>query len=104
MSRVLRSLVAALVTGALLAASAAPALAASESVNMKDERARETPVLLDALLLRPIGMVVTAVGTGIFCMVAPILAITRPTDLGKPFRALVVRPARYTWVDPLGSH
>ena len=46
----------------------------------------------------------TAFGAVGFCMVAPIMAITRPTDLGKPFNALVVAPARYTWVDPLGIH
>jgi hypothetical protein len=24
--------------------------------------------------------------------------------MGGPFRALVMAPARYTWVDPLGTH
>ena len=37
------------------------------------------------MFLRPIGMIVTALGTASFCVVAPIMAITRPTDLGKPF-------------------
>jgi hypothetical protein len=98
----MRSLLVALVTSALVFSHAAPAFAAT--VNMQDEKAREVPVLLDALLLRPVGMLVTAVGTAGFCMIAPIMAITRPTDMGKPFRALVIRPARYTWVDPLGTH
>ena len=49
-------------------------------------------------------MLVTAFGAVGFCMVAPFMAITRPTDMGKPFSALVVAPARYTWVDRLGTH
>jgi len=31
-------------------------------------------------------------------------AITRPTDIGKPWHELVVKPARFTWIDPIGSH
>jgi hypothetical protein len=46
----------------------------------------------------------TTLGAATFCMVAPIVAITRPTDMGGPFRALVINPARYTWGDPLGTH
>ena len=69
-----------------------------------NEQARSVPVVFDALFLRPIGMIVTGLGAATFCAIAPILAITRPTDMGGPFRALVMAPARYTWVDPLGTH
>ena len=37
-------------------------------------------------------------------VVAPLVAMTRPSDLGKPLEPLVLRPARYTFVDPLGEH
>jgi hypothetical protein len=30
--------------------------------------------------------------------------ITRPHEIGIPFNDLVVRPAKYLWVDPLGGH
>jgi len=104
MSRSIRSLVAAFLTSTLLLSQAAPALASVTNMNEMNEQSRSVPVLLDALFLRPIGMLVTALGATTFCMVAPIMAITRPTDMGEPFRALVMAPARYTWVDPLGTH
>jgi ABC-type transport system involved in cytochrome c biogenesis permease subunit len=104
MSRPIRSLLAALVAGAMVLSAAAPAFAAANTVSDSQERAHEVPVLFDALVLRPVGMMVTAVGTVGFCAIAPIMAITRPTDMGKPFRALVIRPARFTWADPLGHH
>jgi hypothetical protein len=100
----MRSLIAALVMSAMVLSQAAPAFAGGYSASDSSERAHEVPVLFDALILRPVGMLVTAAGTAGFCMIAPIMAITRPTDMGKPFRALVIRPARFTWVDPLGHH
>jgi hypothetical protein len=30
--------------------------------------------------------------------------MTRPADIRKPLESLVLRPARYTFVDPLGHH
>jgi ABC-type transport system involved in cytochrome c biogenesis permease subunit len=73
-------------------------------MNGNNEQSHTVPVLLDALFLRPVGMIVTGFGAVTFCAIAPIMAITRPTDIGTPFRALVMAPARYTWVDPLGYH
>ena len=104
MSRILRSFVAVALASALLVVQAAPALADVTNISGNIEAEHEVPVILDALILRPVGMIVTGLGAGMFCMIAPIMAITRPTDLGKPFRALVIAPARYTWVDPLGVH
>ncbi len=104
MSRILRTFVAGAVTSALLLSAAAPALADTVTMNGNNEQSHTVPVVFDALFLRPIGMVVTALGTASFCVIAPIMAITRPTDLGKPFQALVMAPVRYTWVDPLGYH
>jgi hypothetical protein len=36
--------------------------------------------------------------------VAPVVALTRPADLGKSMDYLILRPARYTFSDPLGHH
>lgn len=33
-----------------------------------------------------------------------VTAITRPSEIDKPFRILVLDPVRYTWVDPLRYH
>jgi ABC-type transport system involved in cytochrome c biogenesis permease subunit len=105
MFRPVRSFVAALLMSTLLLAQATSALAGDGlSTTQLTEQSSSVPLLLDALLLRPVGMLVTGLGTVTFCAIAPIMAITRPTDMGKPFRMLVINPARYTWVDPLGTH
>jgi putative copper export protein len=104
MSHRIRQLAVALVACGLLAAHAAPAAAQSSTLNNAD-RESSVPVVLDALVLRPVGLAMTVVGAAIVAVpVAPVMAITRPTDMGKPFRVLVVAPARYTFVDPLGLH
>ena len=59
---------------------------------------------VDVLLLRPAGFVSLIVGTGLFLVLSPIVLITRPHETGIPFTELVVRPAKYLWVDPLGGH
>ena len=59
---------------------------------------------VDVLVLRPAGFLSLIVGTGLFLALSPIVLITRPHEIGIPFKELVVRPARYLWVDPLGGH
>ena len=68
-----------------------------------DAQGRVDPTL-DALVLRPLGLLTTVAGFVTFVAYAPIVAITRPTDIDEPFKSLVLGPARYTWVDPLGYH
>ena len=69
----------------------------------QDDAANATPVV-DVILLRPAGFVSLVVGTGLFIATSPIVLITRPHEIGKPFKSLVVRPAKYLWVDPIGGH
>ena len=80
--------------------------AASEGLTRDDgDMEHAVPVVIDALILRPAGLMMTALGTVFYAFpVAPIVAITRPSDLGKPFKTLVATPARFTFVDPLGQH
>jgi hypothetical protein len=100
----LRGLVATLVVCALLAVSAAPA-AATEFSTTRPEQERSVNVLFDAFVLRPLGLVVTVSGAVAYgVVIAPLVAMTRPSDIGKPLEPLVLRPARYTFVDPLGEH
>jgi hypothetical protein len=40
----------------------------------------------------------------LFIVSVPLVAITRPHEIGEPFDALVVAPAKYIWVDPIGTH
>jgi putative copper export protein len=104
MSNRIRQLAAALAACGLLLALASPAAAQSSMLTNAD-RESSVPMVFDALVLRPVGLAMTVVGTAIFVVpVAPVMAVTRPTDMGKPFQHLVVAPARYTFVDPLGLH
>ena len=66
--------------------------------------AANAPAAVDVLLLRPAGFISLVVGTGLFILLSPIVLITRPHEIGVPFKELVVRPAKYLWVDPLGGH
>ena len=100
MNRCLQGLAAALVVVALIFAQAAPVAAAAQDFESRGD----VNVVFDAMLLRPMGLAVTALGGVLFASVAPIVAITRPTDLRKPLEFLVLRPVRYTFADPLGHH
>jgi hypothetical protein len=66
--------------------------------------AANAPAAVDVLLLRPMGFVSLIVGTGLFLALSPIVLITRPHEIGIPFKELVVRPAKFLWVDPIGGH
>jgi hypothetical protein len=102
MSGRIRGFAALLAASAVLVAGAAPALAFRDEGLAATEK--EIPVLLDAMVLRPIGLVLT-VGGAVACLVpTAVVGITRPTDIGKPFKQLVANPFRYTFMDPLGEH
>jgi hypothetical protein len=102
MVRSLRTFTAVLVLAATLVAPVGPAGATAISGGQVEDHT--VPVVLDALILRPLGLVATAAGSVLFLVAAPIVAITRPTDIRKPFNTLVMLPARFTFVDPLGHH
>ena len=93
--------VAATLTVALLLGPVATATADDEGLAATQRR---TPVVLDALILRPLGLVLTAIGTVLFVPAAGIVMVTRPVDVGKPFQTLVANPFRYVFLDPLGEH
>jgi hypothetical protein len=94
----------ALVAGVTLPLSAS---AKDSFINSSGSEANKTtsPVMLDLLLLRPVGLVSLAVSTVFFVVpVLPLTLITRPAEIGKPFESMVLEPARFVWMDPLGSH
>jgi hypothetical protein len=66
--------------------------------------AANAPVAVDVMLLRPAGFVGLVLGTGFFLVTTPLVLITRPHEIGTPFDALVVKPAKFLWRDPLGGH
>ena len=102
MSRCLQRFSALLIVVALLVVQGAPAASAS---GQKLENRGQTNLIADALLLRPLGLMMTGFGAALWTVgVAPVVALTRPADLGKSMDYLIVRPARYTFSDPLGHH
>jgi hypothetical protein len=98
----IRNLVAALAVGLLILSHVAPAAATSRTDDFT--RVHEIPVLLDAMFLRPVGLLMTGVGMALATLPMGMTLMTRPTDVYKPFTILVVNPARFTFVDPLGQH
>jgi hypothetical protein len=101
MNRWIRSLGATLGAVAIVLGTAAPALAAAKDL----EDHGRVNIIFDAIVLRPFGLATTAVGAALFAFpVGPLVGITRPKDIGKPLEFLVLRPARYTFSDPLGHH
>jgi len=74
--------------------SAAPAFAASSDIDATD-------VVIDAIFLRPLGLVSTAFGSIFFVATLPISAIT--SSVGTTFDLLVEDPFVYTFRRPLGQ-
>lgn len=97
-----RGLVAMFAAIAVLGLGAAPAMAIQDE-GLEAVR-QSTPVLLEAFLLRPMGLLVTVLGAVAFIPAGALVGITRPADLHKPFNLLVGNPFRYTFMDPLGEH
>jgi len=64
----------------------------------------DSPPMLDLVVLRPIGLAMTALGTVAMVAVTPWTLIVRPTELDVPFDVLMKTPFNYTFRDPLGSH
>jgi hypothetical protein len=94
--------VAALASAALILSLAAPAGA---FIRDYGDRTNSVPIVLDVLLLRPIGFLMTLGGVALYVFpVAPVTALTRPSDIAKPLGPLVARPGKFTFGDPLGYH
>jgi hypothetical protein len=98
----IRALVAALATAALIFSLAAPAAAFTRDTG---NAPNQVPAVIDVLLLRPIGLLMTATGVALYVFpVAPMTMLVRPLDIAKPLGPLVVKPGRFTFADPIGYH
>jgi len=64
-------------------------------------------VMLDVLLYRPVGLIATVIGTGVYIGISPLTAlasIPEPHDaFVKTGKILILSPANYTFVRPLGD-
>jgi len=72
-----------------------------------NSRIDQVPVVFDAFLMRPPGLVATIGGLVVWTVgvvVPPFILAWRPTEMDETFNALVGNPFRFTFVDPLGHH
>jgi len=56
----------------------------------------------DLLVVRPVSLVATVLGTGLFVLQLP-LSLIQGEPPSEPARKLVVEPAKYTFSRPLGD-
>jgi len=62
------------------------------------------PVGLDIATRVLFGIPLTVLGAVAMIPVGLATAVTRPSEIRKPYEMLVVAPAHYTWGDSLGNH
>jgi hypothetical protein len=64
-------------------------------------------VMMDVLFYRPVGLIATVIGTGVYIGISPLTAlasIPEPHDaFVKTSKILILSPANYTFVRPLGD-
>jgi hypothetical protein len=87
----------------LVALAAPPALAAEQNVYTEPPgtEASAGAMIFDLIVVRPLGIVATAFGTAIFIVSLPFSALGGNTaEVGH---TLVVEPAKFTFVRPLGQ-
>ncbi len=101
MNRCLQGFSATLIAVTLLLIQVAPVAAATGQTL---ENRGHTNLVIDALVLRPLGMAMVGVSTAFWMGVAPLVALIRPTELDDSMEYLILRPVRYTFADPIGHH
>ena len=77
-----------------------PALAAEKKYITGEDR-NAVAMIFDLVLLRPLGLAATAVGTAFFVVSLPFSVLGGNT--GEAAKKLVVAPAKYTFTRPLGA-
>jgi len=104
MFRSIRRIAASVLLAALVALSASTASAGNyyKYYEYDDDPSGVVP---DTLIMRPAGLVSFFLGIGMFIPAAVITTLVgQPQNIDKPFDALVVKPAKWTFVAPIGTH
>lgn len=91
-----RSAILLVIATLLLTSSGVPALAVVEPV----QEGSAPAMIVDFVLVRPLGILATAIGTVVFVASLPFTAPARNTK--EAFKKLVVAPAKFTFYRPLG--
>ena len=88
-------------TAAAIAAAAALASPAHAYDQVIDDTPSAEAMTFDLLIVRPLGLAGTIVGTAVFLVALPINLLT--FNFVDPARRLVVEPAKFTFVRDLGD-
>ncbi|NKF20694.1 hypothetical protein [Solimonas marina] len=91
-----------IVFAGLLLCSVGCAQAQSSSQQVVDTAPSAGAMTIDLLLVRPLGLVATVLGTGLFVLQLP-LSVVQGEPPSDPARKLIVEPARFTFRRPLGD-
>ncbi len=67
----------------------------------KDPQIEAGSMVADALIVRPLGIVATVAGFGLFVISVPFSALGR--NVGEAWHGMVVYPAKFTFARPLGD-
>lgn len=104
MPRPLRRLAAALAVVGMLVAPTTSALAAPNASSKTVIEAETAPPVFDALVMRPLGLAGLGMSAALWLPAQAITMAVRPTEWRTPIEWMLVKPYRFVFVDPLGSH
>ena len=90
-----------LIAAVLLFTWAASPVLAKEKQSITGEDRNAVSMMFDLVVLRPLGLVATVVGTAFFVVSLPFSILGGNTD--EAANKLVVAPAKYTFTRPLGA-
>jgi hypothetical protein len=98
--RSIRRFLAAFAVAALVAA---PAAAVTNERTDRVDSAYAHP-MVDVLLIRPVGLIGLALSSAIWVPAELMTLCVNPTEWMLPVHHLLAKPARFVFVDPLGTH
>lgn len=98
-----RTLIAAVVVAAsMLAAPAFAGQSSSSGVNNIESQASSP--MIDVLIYRPFGLLGLAAASVLFVPAELVTLIVQPSAWHMPVEALLEKPAKFVFVDPIGTH
>jgi hypothetical protein len=96
--RIVYKLASAVVAAALLSS---PALAGQEFTDVEASHVSDS---FDLIVMRPVGLIGLGIGAVLWLPAAGMAALVQPSEIKKPTEALIMKPYRYVFSDPIGSH
>lgn len=82
--------------------TATSSLAAAADMNELKDTPSAGAMLIDLVLVRPVGLVATVIGAAVYVVALP-FAVMQGKEPLETAQSLVVEPARYTFMRPLGA-